>query len=79
VVECWGEIRPWLRPLVALRGSRDATDYGRRPVTCNTCNNGGFLRFLLLQVDGIFPEMRCNLKPKGESRAFSDFFRSFRS
>jgi hypothetical protein len=41
-----------------------------RPVTCNACNNGGFVRFLLLQVDGIFPKIRCNLKPKGESRAF---------
>ena len=61
---------------MAFRGSRDAVDYGRRPVTCNTCNYGGFLPFLLLQVARNFLQTGCNSVSEGESRAFSRFCRS---
>ena len=63
---------------MAFRRSRDATDYGQRPVTCNTCNNGGFLRVLPLQAGGDFRKTGCNFAWEGESHAFASFFRSFR-
>ena len=52
-----------------LHGSRDATDYGHRPVTCNTCNNGGFLPFYPLQVGRISVKTGCNPVFNGESHA----------
>lgn len=61
---------------MAFHGSRDATDYGRRPVTYNTCNNGGFLGFLPLQAGGDFRKTGCNPVWDGESHAFRQLFGS---
>lgn len=49
-----------------------------RPVTRNTCNNGGKLRILPLQVGRDSLETACNPVFEGESHAFCQLFSEFR-
>lgn len=59
-------------------GCHGAADYGQGPVTCNTCNIGGFLRFLLLQVVMVTSKTRRYSVSRWESHAFFELFSRFR-